>query len=198
MRKHIPINHCVGKFASVKNNKMIFWQSMLQRNYYYLLEYDQAVISYKEILVQEDDSEDLDYAPHILIEKEDKEQVSIVFNSRRIEKNKPKIEISKEFCDQYGLDCEIITEKSINEVLLSNLQYLYRFSRQEPTKFERQRILDIFKKNHPICIDNLDEYFNRQLIPKVYNMIFSDELELDLFIKIGGISKIKVKEDKCV
>lgn len=172
---------------------------MLQRDYYYILEFDSNVISYKEILINDEwKDKELNYAPHIKVNKDDKNQIIIILYNKYIEKNSGNIEISKTFCEQNDYNLVLITEKSINKVLLSNLKFLYRFSRQEPTKFEKHRILKLFEKYHCISIKNLQRYFSEKLIPKIYNMIISGELDIDFYEKFDEMTKIKIKEENYV
>ena len=38
----------IGKFPSIKNGRMVWWESQIERDYLYLLEIDPDVVSYEE------------------------------------------------------------------------------------------------------------------------------------------------------
>lgn len=111
--------HFRGKQSSLKNDQMIHWESLLERDYIRLLEFDPTVIRYEsQPLV-------IDYAYKGKIYKyyPDFKIITTDHSARLVEvkpskfinkpENRVKFEVGKRYCEQYGWTFQVVTEEQI-------------------------------------------------------------------------------------
>ncbi|GEN36739.1 TnsA endonuclease N-terminal domain-containing protein [Aneurinibacillus danicus] len=111
--------HFRGKQSSLKNDQMIHWKSLLERDYIRLLEFDPTVICYEsQPLV-------IDYAYRGKIYKyyPDFKIITTDHRARLVEvkplkfinkpENRVKFEVGKRYCEQHGWTFQVVTEEQI-------------------------------------------------------------------------------------
>lgn len=202
VRKITPYKRATGRFASNKMGRMMYWESTLERDYFYLLEFDPDVLSYREQSFKIHytyEGEKRVYTPDILVVRKNKTQVVEVKPSSKInnKRNLLKFNVGRRYCKKNGYEFIVVTEKEIREgELLSNLHFLYRFVNQRPSELESYKIKKVFKKNKCIKIKNISKYFTENkleyLLPKIYYMIYFGELFVDLIQEITNETEIKL------
>ncbi|MDM1397763.1 TnsA endonuclease N-terminal domain-containing protein [Myroides odoratimimus] len=124
-----------GQINSVKNNESIEFESSLERDYIYLLEFDTEVKRYFEqpikIFYIEDNIEKY-YVPDFIVEywNGSKEIIEIKYSQEIEEKRKilsTKFNAAKELCRNNGYTFKIINEHSIRTPLGWNAKFLHYY-----------------------------------------------------------------------
>lgn len=124
-----------GSIKSIKNNNIVQFESSLERDYVYLLEYDDNIREYCEqpiIIEYLDKGFQRKYIPDFLVKNyngdiiliEVKYQKDLLLNDNQI-----KFRAAKEFCLKNGLNFKVITEKEIRNDLLFNAKFLINYKR---------------------------------------------------------------------
>jgi len=136
----------VGRFPSAKMGRMIAFESLLERDFIYLLEYDRSVEWFEEQplsieYVQE--GKRLQYTPdfHLL---EHRQHVLVECKPTRFvetEENRRKFAAARVWCGEYDWEFRIMTDQQIRGGFrLQNVKLLARYARQKVDAVMRSRI----------------------------------------------------------
>ncbi|MFZ5644656.1 MAG: TnsA endonuclease N-terminal domain-containing protein [Bacillota bacterium] len=171
---------------------MIDWESPLEWDYIYLLEWDREVLRYKEqplrILCQVGDTT-YRYTPDFWVKRKDRIDLVEVKSSKYV--NTPQAEIQKiigtEYCRKENLNFIFITEQEIREGhLLRNIKMLFRYSRVRVSLYHIHKAMDAFLNNGPVSIVSLcklleDKLGNKDdIIPILYHLIYKQYLSVNM------------------
>lgn len=126
-----------GTINSVKENRTIEFESSLERDFLYLLEYDDNVISYCEqpikifYLVS---GREIYYVPDFYVEYKDgrKEIIEVKYSQDLIDNKdiyEKKFSVAKSFCEHNNIQFIIKSEIDIRTPLLDNAKFYYKFTR---------------------------------------------------------------------
>jgi len=127
---------CTGYFPSYKNKQPIAYESVLERDFYLLLEYTPEVVSYIEQpfhIFYKLLEKPTRYTPDALVTyTNDTQKVFEVKYQKEIDsdevlRNKLKV-LNDVIAEQKSLPFEIFTDKSINAVYLGNAKFLYKYA----------------------------------------------------------------------
>lgn len=207
--RKIPKNHLVvtGGFASQKNNRLLGFESLLEKDYMTLLEFDDSVKSFEEqpvrIQVSVKGRRLAPYVPDILVNfhpgKGGKERNSLLveikpthYLVKHAEKYKPKFAAAKTYAAERGWQFQVVTEKDIRGPLLDNLKFLREYHRFSPTMQEIVPVLEAIKVAGGTCtfselVDRLcgDDTGSRlRIIPVVWHLIATRHLRINLNMPI--------------
>lgn len=129
-----------GVFVSKKNNSHVQYESALERDMIYLLEFDETVKIYVEQPLKieyYDKTKVRTYTPDFLIryhEKDRNDEIIEIKYDKDIKSNfdkyKLKFDNAKLYCDNNYLTFNILTEKNIrngNENYLKNIRFLFQY-----------------------------------------------------------------------
>ncbi len=128
---------CTGYFASYKNKIQIAFESVLERDFYMLLEFDENVISYAEqpitINYEYKDGSKRRYTPDSLVTYKDGTEryyeVKYINEIRNDSELREKLDFLKlYFYDEHTLRFDIFTDEEIGKIYLNNLKFLYKFA----------------------------------------------------------------------
>lgn len=159
--RKIPLNNLslTGHVISVKNNDIIEFESSLERDFVYLLEYNQNVLNYCEQPIQIEyfnNNRKYHYIPDFYVKYLDNTQdiIEIKYEKDLLEKSKDfevKFKAANEFCSLNGFNFRIISEKDINPIEVFNYRFLsyYKYPFSEINSGDIELILNklkIFKK----------------------------------------------------
>lgn len=192
----------IGKFPSAKMGRMIMWESPLERDYIYLLEWDRDVQVYKEqplkIFCPVDDAV-CSYTPDFWVERVDDIDLVEVKSSKYL--NTPEAilqkEIGTEYCQQEGLNHLLITEQEIRKGhFLGNIKILFRYSRMIVSFSYYNKIIGLVNKRAPLTIDDLNRLLrdvggDENFLPIIYYLIFNKNLNVDLNKPLSSSSMIQ-------
>lgn len=127
---------CVGYFKSYKNNKQLAFESILERDFFMLLEFDKDVVSFEEqpfqIRYNLKDSANR-YTPDLLATyKDGSQKVFEVKYKNEIDSDeelKHKLSVlTQEIEQQKSLHFEVFTDAQIDSVYLKNCNFLYKYA----------------------------------------------------------------------
>lgn len=144
--RRIPKNYlCVtGAFASKKNGRMVFFESLLERDHMLLLEFDPTVKHFEEqpvtVPLNKQGSRARKYVPDVLVHYVDSEQkqplLAEVKHSTDLErkagKYTDKFEAAKRFAHSQEWDFNTITEQQIRGQYLQNIKFLREYRNIQP------------------------------------------------------------------
>lgn len=126
-----------GHFPSVKNNRSIGFESLLEKKLFLSLEFDNFVETYREqpriIIIKNGKPQKYDVDCFIKRYKSSnlKDALIEVKYINEYEKNKDiyekKFNAAEIRCKEIGVDFKFLTELDFNEIYISNIDFLYRF-----------------------------------------------------------------------
>lgn len=203
--RKIPKNYLVvtGGFASRKNKRLLGFESLLEKDYMILLEFDDAVKSFEEqpvrLPVSVKGRRTTQYVPDVLIKfhpgkggKERKSLLVEVKSSRYLEKHaekfKPKFASAKEYAAGQGWQFQIVTENNIRGSLLGNLKFLREYHLISPAGEEVTPVLDAVKSlggsctysELVTCLCGDDTGILLRTIPVIWHLVAGGRLRIDL------------------
>lgn len=130
-----------GQICSTKINRPIQFESSLERDYIYLLEFDRKVSSYLEqpleIPFEDSKGKNRKYTPDFLVTYHDKfkknEIIEIKYELELLNKQlefEEKFEAARKYCIENDFVFRVVTDKFIrdeNHILLKNFKFLSRY-----------------------------------------------------------------------
>ncbi|MGE4382008.1 MAG: TnsA endonuclease N-terminal domain-containing protein [Arcobacter sp.] len=207
--RKIPKNYrsVTGTFPSHKNKRNIFYESLLERDFYLLLEFEDDVVSYEEqpfkIYYQRAKST-YRYTPDVLVHYNSVlNQLPCVFEVKMSDEIKEKKVFFEEKFNQIekyinlnDLEFKMFTELDMDEIYLENAMFLYRY-RDLNNQLISKNILEKIKLFSETSINNFLEHFSSnkfeqiELLPYIWQLIFLKKINTDMNIKITNSSIIK-------
>ena len=152
----------VGKFPSLKLGRMVFFESRIERDQIYLMEYDPEVVFYEEqpLLIEyiaagkrykyfPDFKVITSSGQHLLLEcKAD--------NFVGTDKNQRKIAAGKAWCATRNWEFRLITEQETRSGFrLKNVMFLWQFARHSIPLNTKARIYAVMNNHHALTLDEL-------------------------------------------
>jgi len=143
-----------GKMYSYKNKMVVYHESLLERNYFYMLEIDDDVIKYLPQPLKIDT-----YVPDVLVERKDKKQLVEIKPLEKVknmdDKLAKKIETLKQYCQENNMEFLIITEEDINQNILQVSMALHQHTQTKVPAEYKEKILEIVKDYEKISFQDL-------------------------------------------
>ncbi|MDN5107224.1 Tn7 transposase TnsA N-terminal domain-containing protein [Aliarcobacter butzleri] len=189
---------CTGYFASYKNKIQVAFESVLERDFYMLLEFDENVISYAEqpitINYEYKDGSKRRYTPDCLITYKDGTEryyeVKYINEIRNDSELREKLDFLKSyFYDEHTLKFDIFTDEDIGKIYLDNLKFLYKFAFIPQ---DNEKIVEINKILNEIDKINIKELLNvlsdnqieqMKWLPYVWKYVFENIKVINLYEK---------------
>lgn len=190
---------CVGYFKSYKNNKQLAFDSILEREYFYYLEFNDEVISYEEQpfkMYYQLNGSRTRYTPDILVTyKEGSKKLYEVKYQNDIDSDEElqyKLSILKdEVPAQKQMPFEVLTDLMLDDVYMKNCTFLYKYAFLQKNHKLVTKISDAIKiQNAPISVKALLESItteqNEQLkiIPYLWHEVFKNSSLINMDEKI--------------
>lgn len=216
--RKIPKNHLhvTGKFASQKNGHMGGFESLLEKDYMLLLEFDDAVESFEEQPVTIPmPGVPRGYTPDILVHffsdvatgqlrpSELTEVKSIEDLSKNQEKYAPKFAAAKEYAREFGWIFNIKTEKEIRTQRLTNIKFLREYRNIDPAEDDCVKILLLIRSFNsaaalPELLDSLGRTEDDKLhwLPVIWNMVLKKRLFIDLDVPMSDCVVLSLPEQE--
>ncbi len=169
--RKIPKNYLVvtGSFASRKNDEMDAFESLLEKEYMLLLEFDERVLRFEvqpvtiavpgipkgyvpDVLVH--------YHPDPISGEISKPLLTEVKHTddlqRNAQKYAPKFAAAEEYASECGWEFRITTQVDIRTPLLANLKFLREYRNIEPATQDSSRLIQIVRDSGGISsVDDL-------------------------------------------
>ena len=159
--RKIPKNHLVvtGSFASRKNGQMDAFESLLEKEYMLLLEFDERVLRFEpqpvtiavpgipkgyvpDVLVH--------YHPDPISGKTPKPLLTEVKHTddlqRNAQKYAPKFAAAEEYVSERGWEFRITTQVDIRTPRLANLKFLREYRNIEPANHDSLKLIQIVRE----------------------------------------------------
>lgn len=194
-----------GYITSIKRNEQVDFESSLERDYIFMLEFDENVRYYYEQPLKIEFDKRY-YIPDFYVEywNGNKEVIEIKYTIDLIEnasKYVAKFKAAEEFCYSNGLTFRILTEKDVRNDYLFNIKFLnavrIRHTKIESEYFSEFELLElnmkILKRTTPNkLLDNSTscEFKRAELIQYLWLMIIYKKIETDLNKKLNMESEI--------
>ena len=209
--RKIPKNYrsVTGTFPSHKNKRNIFYESLLERDFCLLLEFNDDVISYEEQpfrLYYKSANSKKRYTPDVLVHyKPSLNKIPCVFEVKMSDEIKEKKVFFEEKFNQIekyininDLDFKIFTELDIDKIYLENAMFLYRYKDLNNQNISKN-ILEKIKLFQEISVNDLLQHFSSnkfeqmEILPYIWQLIFLNKIVINMYIKITNSSVIKAK-----
>lgn len=205
--RKIPKNHLhvTGNFASRKNGKMGGFESLLEKDYMLLLEFDDTVEGFEEQPVTIPvPGVAKGYTPDILVRffsdeatgqlrpSELTEIKSIDDLKRNKEKYAPKFVAAEEYARELGWIFCIKTEKEIRTQRLANIKFLREYRNIDPAEDDCAQLLSLaLSLNGKVALPELLASLRRTeddvlyWLPVIWNMVLKKRLIIDLDVPMS-------------
>lgn len=159
--RKIPKNHLVvtGSFASRKNGQMDAFESLLEKEYMLLLDFDERVERFDpQPITIPVPSVAKGYTPDVLVYFRPDQESGVIRKplltevkhtddlKRNAEKYAPKFQAAKRFAKESGWEFRITTQVDIRTPRLANLKFLREYRNIDPTPEDQDRLLDAIKQ----------------------------------------------------
>lgn len=196
---------CVGYFKSYKNNKQLAFESILERDFFMLLEFDSDVVSFEEQPLKikyKLKAKNTRYTPDVLVTyKDDSKKIFEVKYQSDVDsdtKLQHKISVLKEeIARQMSLPFETFTDAQIDQIYFKNCVFLYKNAFISENSTMTNKILEnINKLSEPIAIKSFVELLaanqteQLQILPYLWHEIFKNSTLIDMSQKITMSSLI--------
>lgn len=197
-----------GFFPSNKNQRSVAFESLLERDYIYLLEFDQDVISYIEqpmTIKYSFNGKCYKYTPDFQVLRKTKSQIIEIKPKAKLikilkDENKYRgLQAGFKYAQAYDSEYKIVTDNDIHVgCLLKNIKYLFTFSNIDvPDKLRRSIITELSMSNQ-MQIKELvtkltinDHHEKNKIIAYIFAMIYKHYILTNLYEPITLQSIIK-------
>ena len=203
--RKIPKNHLfvTGRYASAKNGEMRDFESLNEKDYLILLDFDPTVASFEvqpvkipvpgvprgyvpDVLVHFHPDEFGQARPSLLVDV--KHTTDLAKNTA---KYAPKFEAARLFAEEHGWEFQIIDETTIRTPYLSNLKFLRAFKGRLPEPSQIEIITKALSKGS-LTFNTLLDYIapsdqeKLSWIPVIWHMVITQLILADLQTPISG------------
>jgi hypothetical protein len=144
----------IGRFPSTKMKRMIAFESLLERDFVYLLDFDPLVTWFEEQPVRIEyvhEEKHLHYTPDFLLVEKQQQSVLVECKPERFvdtDENRRKFTIARKWCQERNWQFRIVTEQEIRVgYRLQNVKLLTQYARQRTDPRIRSQILTYLHNN---------------------------------------------------
>lgn len=190
----------IGKFPSFKVGRNIWWESLLERDYIYLLEFDPDVEKYEEQPIRVRYSFEgrvRCYTPDFLVERKGGRRVIVEVKS----KEKASLEAFRLFfltvspvIHNLGYEFVIVTDEMIRvQPLLEKVKILWGYSRVPFLSKHQLLCRKFLRENNGASIADLGRALSDKgvMLPVIYSLIYRGALAVDLNLPISPNSIVR-------
>ncbi len=199
-----------GYFASIKNGRNVAYESLLERDFFLLLEFDQSVSSYEEQplrLSYRYGNKDVPYTPDALVQYKAEALPPCIFEIKYSDEIKEKKVFLREKFEQIedylwsnDMEFKLFTELDIRTQFLENAKMIYRFASINDMYYDERinRIGEILKADEMIsiaeCMNRLspNRYDQAIHLPYLWHLIFIGKVNINMDAKITNDSLIGI------
>lgn len=186
----------IGKLPSLKMNRNIWWESLIERDFLYLVEYDPDVVSYQEqpfrinFTLQEKLRH---YTPDFLVERKHKRQVIEIKPKNKLADGSHDLLFNSvaPICQEQGYEFLVVTDEMIRvEPRLTNIKILWRYARTPIYPVHQLYCQEFFRQMKTPKLEELISFFDSKGIEKdvVYNLIYSGIISTNLMLPLKAES----------
>lgn len=180
---------CVGYFKSYKNNKQLAFESILERDFFMLLEFERAVVSFEEQPLKINyqlKTKNTRYTPDVLVTYKDGSQKIFEVKYQSDIDSDPKLQhkisvLKEEIARQMSLALETFTDAQIDQVYLKNCVFLYKNAFIPNNNALTAKVLESFHNlSSPVSIKSFLELLSTkqteqlETLPYLWHEIFKN------------------------
>jgi TnsA endonuclease-like protein len=190
----------LGKFASVKTGRVAWYESLLERDYMYLLDYERDVTYWHEQPLRirfSHGGKVHRYTPDLEVHRAYQKQLIEVKPKHQVDSGKWDFLFSaaSSVCEQEGYEFLVVTGEIIRqEPKLGNVKLLWKYARTRVLP-QHQLICNQFfqnRKDEAVTLGDLIELFMMRHLPTqtLYSLLFWGALDFDLMEPLDRDSRI--------
>jgi hypothetical protein len=180
----------IGKFSTVKTGRVAWFESLLERDYMYLLDYDRAISYWVEQPLRiryGDNGRTCSYTPDFEVHRQSKKQIVEVKTKDQVDSGEwdSLFSTASFICEQEGYEFSVVTDEFIRQQpRLDNVKTLWKYART-PVRARHQILcIEFFREKQiaEIELSELIQFFRAQLVPvqTIYEMLFLSVLNFDV------------------
>ena len=178
----------IGNFSSCKMETSFRYNSLLQKDFMYWLEFDTDVLSYTTpgIAVNyQSDGREKSHTPNFQVIRYQKKQI-VEVKSRKtveIEKYDRLYQMLSGLYDETGWTFVVLTESEIRrEPILSNIKLLYGYARESFSVDEYRDCWEIARSNAPVSLAEIFQALDQHRIRRnvLFKLLFHSLVEIDI------------------
>lgn len=178
----------IGKFPSLKMGRIVWYESLLERDYFYLLELDPDVVSYREQpgrIYYVLKGKGHHYTPDLLVERQHVKQIVEVKPKRKTaEENFLRLfRLAEEVCRREGYEFKVATEEMIRvQPRLNWVKLLYKYARTPILPQHQVGCHELFAEKEQAPLGEVTEFFTSRGGDQrvVYALIYHGLLSINL------------------
>lgn len=210
--RKIPRNFrsVTGTMPSVKNGRSISYESLLERDFFLLLEFDADVLKYEEqpfSIEYPRNHRKYRYTPDCLVYYHSYKKLPCVFEIKFSDEVKSKKvffddkfnEIEK-YITINKMEFKLFTELDIRTGFLENIKFLYRFAFLDD-QIKTNQIMSLISSDEEVTVSNLlgrinsNRYVQAEYLPFIWHAVFKSLLKADLSLSLNNSTFIWVNID---
>jgi TnsA endonuclease N terminal len=189
----------IGKFPSFRLNMVIWFESLLERDFLCLLEYDFFDVKFFKSqpcrIHYRSDGKKRRYTPDFLVIRNSKRQIIEVKPEEKAleQKNRALYRIAAQTCAKEGYEFRVVTDVEIRvEPRLDNIKLLLRYQRTLTQPQHQIYCQEFFGGRRNATLQQVMEFFEGKDVEKqvVYSLIRWGALGVDLMEPIGADSLV--------
>lgn len=191
----------IGKFPSLKTGQTVGWESQIERDYIYLLEFDLDVKFFKAQPVKikyKYKNKPRRYTPDFYVERQSTTELVEVESASKMNdpKNIIRFLVAAEYCKNKGYVFRVVTDEQIREGnLLLNIKLLHRYATVDITAEFCQLTIEVIQCSGEISLEKLITILKENSWPdaisNVYALLYHHMLMADLREPLSGQTIIK-------
>jgi hypothetical protein len=192
----------LGKFASVKTGRVAWYESLLERDLMYLLDYERDVSYWHEQPLRirfSHGGKVHHYTPDMEVHRTSQKQLIEVKPKHKVESGEWDVlfRAASSICEQEGYEFMVLTDEVIRmQPRLENVKLLWKYART-PVLPQHQIICSQFfqsRKDELVTLGDLVQLFTRKQLPTqtLYSLLFWGALDFDLMQPLDECSEIRL------
>ena len=190
----------IGKFASVKMGRIAWYESLLERDYMYLLDFDPHVTYWHEqpfkiryVL----DGKTHNYTPDLEVHRGTKKQVVEVKSQEQVDSGEFDIvfRAATSICEDEGYEYVVVTDRTIRQQpKLDNIKKLWKYARTPLLPQHQLLCAEFFQANEEVELGDLLSFFKSKNVVAqvVYAMMFWGILTFSLIEPLDDFTSLKM------
>jgi hypothetical protein len=184
---------CIGKFPSMKAGRNVWYESTIERDFIYLLEFDWDVIRYKEQPFRVKfvyEGKKCTYVPDFFVQRRNKFQVveNKPEEKANTEANRSRHRILKSIFREQGYEFIVVTDIQIRvEPLLGNVKTFWRYARTRIHPLQEVLCQEYLSERREASIQELADTLapHGVTLQVVYALLYRGVLSTDMHRPIG-------------
>jgi len=205
--KNVGSRKNIGTFPSLKLNRLVWWESLIERDFLYLLEFDKTVLSYQEQpfrIGYTFEGKRHSYTPDLFVQRSNKQQIVEVKPAKKfLDEGFIKFcRIISAVCEEHGYEFVVVTDGSIRlQPRLNNIKLFWRYARTPIHPQHRLYCQEFFRAisdHRPTTLEDLLLFFSSKGFEKdvIYALLYRSVLFTDLMIPVNETSIVRLLKSK--